>query len=274
VKSLRGPLLRRRRTTRAIARLPGGSLRVPRGARPRPRPRVGLRHRQRAGRPRPRGAFRDCRGHGCQRPANPRGRPAGRSPLRGCRGRRVSASGCVRRARHGRTGAPLVRSPPILARGPESARHRGRGGGVVVPRVPRHPGSRSGDPPVLRGDRRPVLAPGRSIVEQGYGAARVPFRRGGTAWLPSRKRWDFSALLGYLRTWSASQRFREAKGSDPVLPFARTWRRPGGRLRGSGPFGGTSTCGWGGARRARRGSSFPLTPALSRGEREEDRILL
>jgi hypothetical protein len=28
--------------------------------------------------------------------------------------------------------------------------------------------------------------------------------------------WDLYALVGYLRTWSASQKFLEATGADPV----------------------------------------------------------
>jgi SAM-dependent methyltransferase len=77
----------------------------------------------------------------------------------------------------------------------------------------------------------PYWPPGRSIVEQGYGALEFPFVEE-TPPPPFllEKRWDLAALLGYLRTWSASQLFQEAKGSDPVLlvrdDLAEAWGPP------------------------------------------------
>ena len=32
--------------------------------------------------------------------------------------------------------------------------------------------------------------------------------------------WTLSQLLGYIRTWSATQHFREVHGHDPVLELA------------------------------------------------------
>jgi SAM-dependent methyltransferase len=63
----------------------------------------------------------------------------------------------------------------------------------------------------------PYWPPGRSIVEQGYGALEFPFAEETPPRFLLEKRWDLASLMGYLRTWSASQRFQEAKGSDPVL---------------------------------------------------------
>lgn len=76
----------------------------------------------------------------------------------------------------------------------------------------------------------PYWPPGRAIVEHGYGALEFPFVEETPPAFPLEKRWDFAALLGYLRTWSASQRFYEAKGSDPVLlvrdDLAEAWGPP------------------------------------------------
>jgi SAM-dependent methyltransferase len=62
--------------------------------------------------------------------------------------------------------------------------------------------------------------PGRGIVEQGYGALEFPFAEETPPAFLLERRWDLAALLGYLGTWSASQRFQEANGSDPV-PLVR-----------------------------------------------------
>jgi SAM-dependent methyltransferase len=76
----------------------------------------------------------------------------------------------------------------------------------------------------------PYWPPGRGIVEQGYGALEFPFAEETPPLFPLEKRWDLAALLGYLKTWSASQRFQEAKGSDPVLlireALAEAWGPP------------------------------------------------
>ena len=76
----------------------------------------------------------------------------------------------------------------------------------------------------------PYWPPGRSIVEQGYGALEFPFAEETPPGFLLEKRWDLAALLGYLQTWSASQRYREANGSDPVLlvrgDLAEAWGPP------------------------------------------------
>lgn len=72
---------------------------------------------------------------------------------------------------------------------------------------------------------------GRGIVEQGYRALEFPFAEEAPPPFPLERRWDLAALMGYLRTWSASQRYREAKGSDPLLlvreDLAEAWGPPG-----------------------------------------------
>ena len=76
----------------------------------------------------------------------------------------------------------------------------------------------------------PYWPPGRGIVEQGYRALEFPFDEETAPPFILEKRWDLGALMGYLRTWSASQRYREAKGSDPLLlvrdDLAEAWGTP------------------------------------------------
>ncbi len=71
---------------------------------------------------------------------------------------------------------------------------------------------------------------GRGIVEQGYQALELPFAEETPPTFVLEKLWDLAALTGYLRTWSATQRYREAKGSDPMLlvreEMARAWGEP------------------------------------------------
>jgi SAM-dependent methyltransferase len=72
---------------------------------------------------------------------------------------------------------------------------------------------------------------GRGIVEQGYRALEFPFAEETPPRFLLEKRWDLAAIMGYLRTWSASQRYGEAKGSDPLLlvreELAEAWGPPG-----------------------------------------------
>jgi SAM-dependent methyltransferase len=76
----------------------------------------------------------------------------------------------------------------------------------------------------------PYWPAGRGIVEQGYRALEFPFAEETPPPFLLEKRWDFAALVGYLRTWSATRRYQEAKGNDPVLlvreDLAEAWGPP------------------------------------------------
>jgi SAM-dependent methyltransferase len=61
----------------------------------------------------------------------------------------------------------------------------------------------------------PFWAPERKLVEN-FGDIPFPFHEINTPKFEMTAQWDLYALVGYLRTWSASQRFLEVKGSDPV----------------------------------------------------------
>jgi SAM-dependent methyltransferase len=56
----------------------------------------------------------------------------------------------------------------------------------------------------------------RRHVESGYRTLPFPFPELEPPSFAMEERWNLAELLGYLRTWSATQRFRESQGRDPV----------------------------------------------------------
>ena len=56
----------------------------------------------------------------------------------------------------------------------------------------------------------------RRHVESGYRTLPFPFPELEPERFAMEEKWNLSQLLGYLRTWSATQRFRESHGRDPV----------------------------------------------------------
>lgn len=73
----------------------------------------------------------------------------------------------------------------------------------------------------------PYWPPQRRLVEEGYGALPFPFAEIAPPPLAMEAHWDLEALLGYLGTWSATSRYRQALGQDPLPPLAarlaRVW---------------------------------------------------
>jgi SAM-dependent methyltransferase len=57
----------------------------------------------------------------------------------------------------------------------------------------------------------------RRHVESGYRTMAFPFLELEAPTFEMAADWTLSQLLGYIRTWSATQRFREAQGHDPVV---------------------------------------------------------
>lgn len=72
--------------------------------------------------------------------------------------------------------------------------------------------------------------PERAIVESGYGSLEFPFEEIVPPSFAMEKRWMLADLVGYVRTWSATRRFVEARGVDPVLEvseeLSRAWGAP------------------------------------------------
>ena len=60
----------------------------------------------------------------------------------------------------------------------------------------------------------------RRHVESGYRTLAFPFLELDPPAFAMEADWTLSQLLGYIRTWSATQRFREAQGHDPVAELA------------------------------------------------------
>ena len=81
---------------------------------------------------------------------------------------------------------------------------------------------------------RDVLGPywpaERHHVEAGYRTLPFPFAELQTPGFTMEEHWSLLRLLGYLRTWSATQRFRDLEGHDPVDRFeqdlAALWGDP------------------------------------------------
>lgn len=72
--------------------------------------------------------------------------------------------------------------------------------------------------------------PERAIVEDEYRALPFPFDEVKMPSFAMSVRWDLARMLGYLGTWSSVQRYRKARGSDP-LDFVRddlaaAWGKP------------------------------------------------
>ncbi|HEX4706273.1 MAG TPA: class I SAM-dependent methyltransferase [Candidatus Udaeobacter sp.] len=78
------------------------------------------------------------------------------------------------------------------------------------------------DPPIDEILRRyyhdvvgPFWTPERKLVET-FAEIPFPFHEISSPKFEMRAHWNLDHLIGYLRTWSASQRFMEAKHTDPV----------------------------------------------------------
>jgi SAM-dependent methyltransferase len=80
----------------------------------------------------------------------------------------------------------------------------------------------------------------RCHVESGYRTLPFPFPELAPPNFQMREEWTLPQLLGYVGTWSATRRFREATGRDPVEDLggelARQWGDPATRRRISWPL--------------------------------------
>ena len=67
----------------------------------------------------------------------------------------------------------------------------------------------------------PYWPGGRALVEDGYRSIEFPFAEFATAPLAFERRMTLAQFGGYVRTWSATQRFVAALGFDPVPALER-----------------------------------------------------
>jgi SAM-dependent methyltransferase len=76
----------------------------------------------------------------------------------------------------------------------------------------------------------PFWPPERELVEQ-FASLSFPFHEIAAPKFEMTARWNLDHLLGYLRTWSSTQRFIAAKGGDPLEQITddlrHTWGKPG-----------------------------------------------
>ncbi|HEU4452300.1 MAG TPA: class I SAM-dependent methyltransferase [Longimicrobium sp.] len=62
----------------------------------------------------------------------------------------------------------------------------------------------------------PYWPPDRKVIETGYAGIELPFERVEAPPFWMEKRWSADDAAGYLGTWSATRRYVEANGHDPV----------------------------------------------------------
>jgi len=86
----------------------------------------------------------------------------------------------------------------------------------------------------------PFWPPERRLVGRGYRKMPFPFHEIETPEFQIEVRWSLGHLLGYLRTWSATQRFLAANERDPVElvepDLGRAWGNPSERKRAIWPL--------------------------------------
>lgn len=73
-----------------------------------------------------------------------------------------------------------------------------------------------------RGTLEPYWAPERRIILKGFRDVAFPFVEVPTPPLELVARWNLPQLAGYLRTWSATARYVNEKGDDPVVAVEKT----------------------------------------------------
>src|SRR3982751_5360462 len=62
----------------------------------------------------------------------------------------------------------------------------------------------------------PYWPPERRLVEEGYNSIAFPFREIAVPQFQMSAQWTLYDLVGYLRTWSATQKFMEQNEADPL----------------------------------------------------------
>lgn len=86
----------------------------------------------------------------------------------------------------------------------------------------------------------PYWPPERRWIETGYADLALPFPRVEAPPFAMSLEWDLDALVGYLGTWSAVQRYRQDRHEDPLVSararLARVWGDPAKKRRVAWPL--------------------------------------
>jgi ubiquinone/menaquinone biosynthesis C-methylase UbiE len=81
----------------------------------------------------------------------------------------------------------------------------------------------------------PYWPPERYHVESGYKSLPFPFAEIPSPAFEMQAEWTLAQLLGYVHTWSATQRYKETVGADPVeqlgTELAHAWGNPDAACR-------------------------------------------
>lgn len=78
----------------------------------------------------------------------------------------------------------------------------------------------------------PYWPPERRLVEEGYRSIPFPFAALEPPPFGMSARWSLAQLRGYLGTWSAVQRYKDAEGADPLQAVAEGLERAWGDTAG------------------------------------------
>jgi hypothetical protein len=83
---------------------------------------------------------------------------------------------------------------------------------------------------LYRGTLTGYWPPERRLVDDAYRSIPFPFARLDAPELAMEREWPLPALLGYIGTWSAVRRYREARGDEALTAFAarmgECWGQP------------------------------------------------
>jgi hypothetical protein len=55
------------------------------------------------------------------------------------------------------------------------------------------------------------------LIDDGYRSITLPFREIAVPDLEMSERWTLEQVVGYIRTWSATSRYREVMNADPTV---------------------------------------------------------
>ena len=128
---------------------------------------------------------------------------------------------CLRRSRDGGAGAPLARSCGLLRRSLSMLRPGGLFAAWGYSNATIAPGVRSRHSSTSTlGSSASYWPPERAIVEARYEPVVLPFEEIAPPAFALEQEMTGDGFAGYIGTWSAVQRYRQAVGSDP-LPFIR-----------------------------------------------------
>jgi hypothetical protein len=61
----------------------------------------------------------------------------------------------------------------------------------------------------------------RSLVDTGYAGIELPFREEKAPRFEIQAEWTLAQLAGYVSTWSAVNRYRDARAADPIPELVR-----------------------------------------------------